>query len=476
MQQLADPDVGAPPGFAMPVPLPKPQPVSAPIHQIAISAPGGSSDGASSAPDFNFSLIKRLPMRPLDEATPAAVPVPAPVLAEAVAPVQAAAAASPPPSAVPAPAAASPAPVPPPQPAASADIAPAPEPLAVPAAASVSAPATAPVATEVADMAPPAAAGSRFLSLSMLAIVSGLLLACILVALAVRKSTMPADVESDAAESDDPVRVPVKVPPMFAKFAKSRADSLASRQDAAAPLHIETAALEIARDRRPVLAPEAAPDGESIAEVLALAPHSLRGRSRNLRRPPIEDERQEIADRDMARHISDTVEIKPSDSLVLATSASPDLPAGFGGLRLARQLAMGGRVILVDLEGVVTEEADGLSDLLDGAVSFAEIIKRDEGSRLHLVDRGRGDLVMDESVDLVIEALTETYDFVVLVTGAATNDLTLHFARRAAIALLSNDGVLPGSEVERQRQMLQQAGIADVLILEAAAVNAREAA
>ncbi|ACB94456.1 LPS biosynthesis protein [Beijerinckia indica] len=90
---------------------------------------------------------------------------------------------------------------------------------------------------------------------------------------------------------------------------------------------------------------------------------------------------------------------------------------------LGRQLAQEGRTILVDLDGAwqgenpasdKVEEKPGLAEVLDGQASFAEAIRRDPASRLHIL-LAEPDRSFDlRAFDVVFEALSQTYDFVLV--------------------------------------------------------------
>jgi uncharacterized protein involved in exopolysaccharide biosynthesis len=136
---------------------------------------------------------------------------------------------------------------------------------------------------------------------------------------------------------------------------------------------------------------------------------------------------------------------------VLVVSDSDSTPA-CASLALARALAREGRAILVQVDdsdaaladalaladgrGEFDEAEPGLAQLLGGEASFAEAIYRDGASRLHIIQSGGP--VEDEAgdLDLILDALQSTYDYVLVATGetpeaariAADADLTLIFA------------------------------------------------
>jgi hypothetical protein len=136
---------------------------------------------------------------------------------------------------------------------------------------------------------------------------------------------------------------------------------------------------------------------------------------------------------------------------VLVASAAESASA-CASLALARAMAREGRAILVQIDHADASLADalasadgrdefeeaqpGLAQLLHGEASFAEAIYRDGVSRLHIIQSGG--TIRDESgdLDLILDALQSTYDFVLVASGwnseaariSADADLTVIFA------------------------------------------------
>ncbi|HEX4768963.1 MAG TPA: Wzz/FepE/Etk N-terminal domain-containing protein [Lichenihabitans sp.] len=124
---------------------------------------------------------------------------------------------------------------------------------------------------------------------------------------------------------------------------------------------------------------------------------------------------------------------------VLLTSASSRPETALASLAIARRIAADARAILVDFDRLAPaviapaiasaaapeSEPAGLSELLAGEATFAEIIHRDAATRLHVVPVGREDLPDGSGGDyrLVLEALAETYDFVLLHVGSGQHGL-----------------------------------------------------
>ena len=148
--------------------------------------------------------------------------------------------------------------------------------------------------------------------------------------------------------------------------------------------------------------------------------------------------------------------------------------ATVAALALARTLAGGAKVVLVGLVPDASEamgleaNATGLAEVVRGAASFGQVIRRDNQSRLHLVAFGLPDCATDTILNsrrflTMIEALAKAYDHVVIDAG----DLGGATLRLAAIA---PRGVLVASE-DTQREaasgcrMLAGAGFADVAVM-----------
>jgi len=114
---------------------------------------------------------------------------------------------------------------------------------------------------------------------------------------------------------------------------------------------------------------------------------------------------------------------------ILATLAEGSDESGrpLAAVALARSLARtDARVVVVDFHG---DDADarsmgeggdlpGFAELFDGEASFAQVIFRDRGSRVHFIPRGRrplkADLIDRDRLETILSALTLTYDYVVL--------------------------------------------------------------
>ena len=104
-------------------------------------------------------------------------------------------------------------------------------------------------------------------------------------------------------------------------------------------------------------------------------------------------------------------------------SISPNAKSeALSALALARPLAADSRVLLVNLDAETfdidaladSDDAPGISELLAGEASYAEVIHRDPQSRLHVIGYGHGALAARGDLDDVLDVLGESYDHVLL--------------------------------------------------------------
>jgi succinoglycan biosynthesis transport protein ExoP len=113
----------------------------------------------------------------------------------------------------------------------------------------------------------------------------------------------------------------------------------------------------------------------------------------------------------------------------------------------------------------------GLADVVRGAASFGQVIRRDKQSRLHLVGYGWPDLGIDAILGsrrftTMIEALAKAYDQVLIDAGGFDSG-TLRLAAVAprGVVIASQDSL---KEAESASRMLIGAGFTDVAVMTAA--------
>jgi uncharacterized protein involved in exopolysaccharide biosynthesis/Mrp family chromosome partitioning ATPase len=146
-------------------------------------------------------------------------------------------------------------------------------------------------------------------------------------------------------------------------------------------------------------------------------------------------------------------------------------------IALARTLARGARVILVDLAfnapnvNVISNDptAPGIADLVRGAASFSDVITRDRFSRLHLVAAGQieGDpnaLLESYMLLSAVDALGQSYDYLVVDAGVLSEAAIGPIAQVTARAVLVA-GNTPASSISALRDQMLSSGFADVTVL-----------
>ena len=189
---------------------------------------------------------------------------------------------------------------------------------------------------------------------------------------------------------------------------------------------------------------------------------------------PPRDNVDAIAERIVAAHV-------PGRGLhIVGTSIGGDTASTERLIALGRVLAAKGRS-LVDLgttplklaalaaaedgQGRVMELA-GLSELLAGNSSFAEVIHRDCASRLHFIPTGLLDADFRD-FDLILDALSETYDFIVLLTPAFPQSEIAKVMAPYADFVVLTAAVAPDRDMlgALKAEMLD-AGARDVLVAE----------
>ena len=160
---------------------------------------------------------------------------------------------------------------------------------------------------------------------------------------------------------------------------------------------------------------------------------------------------------------------------ILTTGATPELPAAGVASELAATLsASGRRVVAIDAGGGSARPGGeplepGLAELLTGAATFAQAIHRDQGSRIHLVPGGATpfralDAAAQARLDVVLEALALTYDFVILIAPGGPGGAEPFAPYCSAAVLISAAGAGDIATVDAHERLKSQ-GIEDVVVL-----------
>lgn len=217
---------------------------------------------------------------------------------------------------------------------------------------------------------------------------------------------------------------------LMREFTTGRAYRLLDYGGAPGPLRpsaatdlVVTPVAERARDGAIVLLPEAvpAPSAAAAAEAALAAPVVLAENAAGDRAGIV------VADAQTELDPAGTVELaeiiaSPAVRLALFAGAVGGEGAGDIAFATAREAAGDNlRLVLIDVGAPPSEalggyEQPGLGDLLSGEAAFGEVITREEGSRVHVIPMGAiGTNPPLQRLQLVIGALTHTYDKVIIV-------------------------------------------------------------
>ena len=159
---------------------------------------------------------------------------------------------------------------------------------------------------------------------------------------------------------------------------------------------------------------------------------------------------------------------------VVVAGSGRNVGTTYAAISLARALGAQGSAVLVDLAfnapnlSVLSTDpnAPGMAELLRGQVSFGDIITRDQYSNVHLVATGNvaGDAIGLAAAPMLasaVDALAQSYDFVIIDVGAVPEIAVERLTRLAARAVLvAPDGASPAARSARER--LLAAGFPDV--------------
>jgi Mrp family chromosome partitioning ATPase len=122
----------------------------------------------------------------------------------------------------------------------------------------------------------------------------------------------------------------------------------------------------------------------------------------------------------------------------------------------------------------VDPTASGLAELMQGEVSFSQIITKDRLSRVHVVNAGRPGFdrtqLQSPRVGMAIDALMRVYDHVLLDAGAAA-DLPAELLTTNARAVVVPEASMPQDSRSLMSGQLKSAGFSDVTMLEQPATS-----
>lgn len=149
----------------------------------------------------------------------------------------------------------------------------------------------------------------------------------------------------------------------------------------------------------------------------------------------------------------------------------------YAAITLARALAEGATVVLVDfafgapnLSVISTDpNALGIAELVRGQAGFGDIITRDQYSQVHIVATGNvgndaAALTASPYLSTIIDALAQSYNFVIIDVGSVADAPVEYFARFAQRSVLvAANPVAPQTRSARERMAMS--GYGDVMLL-----------
>jgi len=162
---------------------------------------------------------------------------------------------------------------------------------------------------------------------------------------------------------------------------------------------------------------------------------------------------------------------------VVVFGAARNIGTSIAAILLARALAHDARVVLIDLAlgapnlSVISSQpnAPGMVDLVAGTANLGDIITRDQLSTAHLIAAGQQikspDAILSApSLGMMIEALAQSYDHVILDGGAVPEVDVEPFGQLAQLGVLvAANPADPQSQAAQKR--LEAAGFTEVTLL-----------
>jgi Mrp family chromosome partitioning ATPase len=214
-----------------------------------------------------------------------------------------------------------------------------------------------------------------------------------------------------------------------------------------------------------------------------MPPAPVRPSSPQIVSPPLSPAAEGVPGETTAPLVASTVEKVARDLRqagaggVVVVGTVRNVGTTYAAIMLARALAHEANVVLVDLAfsspnlSVISTEpnAPGIAELVRGTASFGEVITRDQYSRVHIVATGNvgndvATLASSPTLATVIEALSHSYDHVVVDMGSASDVAAERFVSLATHAMLV--AADPASMVTRTvRDKFLQAGFGDVAVV-----------
>ncbi len=203
----------------------------------------------------------------------------------------------------------------------------------------------------------------------------------------------------------------------------------------------------------------------------------------NLAEADLSDEAADVPATDAPPETQDMPSVSGRGARIVTTSVAESDAATEALIAFARSLTQEGRAIIIDLDaknGQLSslvrsdtgsaansgERTAGLTDLLAGSVTFAEAICRDATSRLHFISFGSADDFDPTDLDLVLDALAQTYDFILLAaSGVHASGTAKSLASYADFVVLVGAGDVARESCDEAVRELIEAGALEVAII-----------
>ncbi len=222
-----------------------------------------------------------------------------------------------------------------------------------------------------------------------------------------------------------------------------------------------------------------APDTPDMPDAAELAETGEVTEAVELAEAEVHRDRTSLTAQSLAAEIAEKHKSDTGACIVTTGLTRGDVGTGVE-IALGRDLAQAGHAIILDLdghpanfdpffvawseEGYQQEGLTGLTDLLCGDASFAEVIRRDDASRLHFISAGCHESFDFGDFDLVLEALSQTYDFILLMTPPLDrNDMAKLLAAHADIILVSARAEVSETSAKIRNELID-AGAKEVIV------------
>ncbi|OHV72167.1 exopolysaccharide transport family protein [Ensifer sp. LCM 4579] len=228
------------------------------------------------------------------------------------------------------------------------------------------------------------------------------------------------------------------------------------------------AALAVAEPLPASAAPESASSVPHQASVAAVEPQA--GEEGEVREPNAAE--QDFSIESVADHLL-------GHGVRVAVSVSPGGDEGsMAAVMLVRLLAEAEqKVVLIDFSGSAcptrlmaqSPHLPGITDLLSGEVAFSETIHADRFSDAHVIPRGEADPRMAmrgiERLQMIVDALTNAYDLVLIECGQADAEAVAKVARREGTEIILSAPSVSEEKIVEELTRFGEAGYRDIVLM-----------